>query len=115
MKHLSFAASTIVLSATLWAGPAGAAPMHPTAAPHGTAIVHVLCKYGTPHCVNPNPGPQVPTVNKTRLPESGWTDPDCRYYGNCNTGTPGSWGDPAAARAGSSAPYRGQPGMRTYR
>src|SRR5262245_31230609 len=39
-----------------------------------------LCKYGTPHCINKNPGPALPTVNNTRLPDSNWVDPDCKFY-----------------------------------
>lgn len=42
-----------------------------------------LCKYGTPHCVNPNPGPKLPSVGGAQIPDSGWVDPDCKYYGNC--------------------------------
>jgi hypothetical protein len=42
------------------------------------------CKYGGPHCVNPRPGPKVPTPSKIRIPDSNWTDPDCKYYGNCH-------------------------------
>jgi hypothetical protein len=45
-----------------------------------------LCKYGTPHCVNPYVGAgelKRPTV---KVPEdNGWVDPDCKYYGNCNS------------------------------
>jgi hypothetical protein len=41
-----------------------------------------LCKYGTPHCVNPH-RVTLPTVNTTKFPDSGWVDPDCKYYGNC--------------------------------
>jgi hypothetical protein len=118
MKHVSFAASALLLASIFTMGtavPASASPMHPVAAAHGTGIVNVLCRYGSPNCVNPNPGPKAPSVNNTRLPDSGWTDPDCKHYGNCNTGAPGSWGDPAAARAGSSVPYGVQPGMRMYR
>ena len=118
MKQVSFAAAALLLASVVTTGtavPASASPMHPAAAAHGTSIMNVLCRYGSPNCVNPNPGPRAPTVNNTRLPDSGWTDPDCKYYGNCNTGTPGSWGDPAAARAGSSMPYAGQTGVRTYR
>jgi hypothetical protein len=43
-----------------------------------------LCKYGSPHCVNPNPGPKLPVVNTTQIPDSTWIDPDCAYYGNCH-------------------------------
>jgi hypothetical protein len=42
-----------------------------------------LCKYGTPHCVNPNPGPKLPKIGGAQLPDSGWEDPDCQYYHNC--------------------------------
>jgi len=45
-----------------------------------------LCKYGTPNCVNPNPGrPPLPTVGGVKIPDSNWVDPDCKYYGNCNS------------------------------
>lgn len=44
-------------------------------------IIEVLCKYGTPHCVNPDPGPKPPKVNTATLPDDGWVDPDCKYYG----------------------------------
>jgi hypothetical protein len=44
-----------------------------------------LCKYGSPHCVNPRPGPKLPTVGGAKIPGSGWVDPDCKYYGNCNS------------------------------
>jgi hypothetical protein len=57
-----------------------------------------LCKYGSPHCVNPNPGPHAPKPPGAAWPSSGWEDPDCQYYGSCGTGTPGNWGDPAARR-----------------
>jgi hypothetical protein len=53
-----------------------------------------LCKYGTPHCVNPNPGPKPPVVGGVQIPPSGWVDPDCKYYGNCYSAN-------SALRAGS--------------
>jgi hypothetical protein len=56
-----------------------------------------LCKYGTPHCVNPNPRPEPPKVGGAEIPPSGWEDPDCKYFGNCNPG-PDNWGDPAARK-----------------
>lgn len=43
-----------------------------------------LCKYGSPNCVNPNPGPKPPKVNDNRIPDSNWIDPDCKHYGNCH-------------------------------
>ena len=50
----------------------------------GAEPAMALCKYGTPHCVNPNPGPKAPTPKNIRIPDSNWTDPDCKYYGNCH-------------------------------
>ena len=44
-----------------------------------------LCKYGTPNCVDPNPGPEPPKVGGEQIPGSGWVDPDCKYYGNCDS------------------------------
>ncbi|MEA2907203.1 MAG: hypothetical protein QOI12_4590 [Alphaproteobacteria bacterium] len=41
-----------------------------------------LCKYGTPHCVDPHK-PKLPEVGGAKIPDSGWVDPDCKYYGNC--------------------------------
>jgi hypothetical protein len=51
----------------------------------GATPAMALCKYGTPHCVNPNPGPKLPSVGGVQLPPSDWHDPECGYYGNCNT------------------------------
>jgi hypothetical protein len=39
-----------------------------------------LCKYGTPHCINKHPVPTVATNNGVQIPDSGWVDPDCKYY-----------------------------------
>jgi hypothetical protein len=116
MKHLSLAASALIVGGTLLITgvPASAAPIHPTPAASRSAIVLVLCKYGTRNCVNPNPGPKPPKVGGAKMPDSGWEDPDCKYYGSCGTGTPGNWGDPAAARLGSSVLQR-QPVPPTYR
>ena len=115
IKHVSLAASALLLAGAIGTAiPAAAAPLRPVAAAPRSAIVHVLCKYGTPHCVNPNPGPKPPGVGGAQWPDSGWEDPDCKYYGNCGTATPGNWGDPTAARYGSSRPQPGQAGMRMY-
>jgi hypothetical protein len=51
----------------------------------GSEPAQALCKYGGPNCVNPNPGPKYPTVNNNKLPDSTWVDPDCKYYGNCQS------------------------------
>jgi hypothetical protein len=48
------------------------------------ASAFALCKYGTPHCVNPHPGLKTPKANNNQLPPDGWdNDPDCKYYKNC--------------------------------
>jgi hypothetical protein len=47
-----------------------------------------LCKYGTPHCVNPHPGPKLPKARTAGLPDQPPGNEDCVYYGNCNAGTP---------------------------
>ncbi len=98
--------SAIVIAALgLACDGASAFPVKPlVAAPDGT-IIRVDCKYGTSHCVNPSPGPTLPTVGGAGLPDNGWTDPDCKHYGNCDTGTPTSgnptgWGDPSLSRSG---------------
>jgi hypothetical protein len=48
----------------------------------GPAIA--LCKYGGPHCVNPNPNFDYQMPELIYLPEDSWIDPDCKYYGNCH-------------------------------
>ena len=122
MKYLSFAASAFLLtSSALTLGPAvsaSASPMSPIAAAPHHAIVPVLCRYGSPHCVNPHPGPKPPKVGGAKLPDSNWEDPDCKYYGSCGTGNPGNWGDPSHfVGHGSSMPQTGtsQPGFAVYR
>jgi hypothetical protein len=52
----------------------------------GAAPALALCKYGTPHCVNRYPGPKLPKIGGAKIPDSGWNDPDCKYYGNCKPG-----------------------------
>lgn len=45
-----------------------------------------LCKYGGPNCVTRHVGEPIVKVDKgIKIPESGWRDPDCKYYGNCAT------------------------------
>jgi hypothetical protein len=39
-----------------------------------------LCKYGTPNCINKHLAPTVATNNGVQIPDSGWVDPDCKYY-----------------------------------
>jgi hypothetical protein len=51
----------------------------------GAEPAMALCKYGNPNCVNPNPGPKAPGVEGVKIPDSGWVDPDCKYYGNCQS------------------------------
>ena|SRR5690348_10239609 len=113
MKHLSSAASALLLIAGAFVGSCDRAlafPIEASAAAPQNVVVKVLCKYGTKHCVNPNPGPKFPKVGGAQLPPNGWQDPDCKYYGNCNTGGPGDWGDPSAGRKGPSGTRPGHSG-----
>jgi hypothetical protein len=47
-----------------------------------------LCSYGSPHCVNPHPGPKIPKARSAGLPDQPPGNEDCVYYGNCNDGSP---------------------------
>lgn len=104
-RQLLFGASALLLAGGLLTGaarPAAALSIAPFAA-FPTGIIQILCSYGTPHCVNPSPGPNRPKVGGEKFPDSGWTDSDCKYYGNCDTGTsPQNWGDPTISRRGPS-------------
>jgi len=57
-----------------------------------TTPASALCRYGTPHCVNPNPGQPLPKVGGVQIPPSDWHDPECVLYGNCNTTSSASRG-----------------------
>ena len=59
-----------------------------------------ICKYGTPHCANPHPGPKLPEVNTNRLPDSPPGNEDCKYYGNCDDGTPEGTGPDGGQNGG---------------
>jgi hypothetical protein len=50
----------------------------------GVEPAMALCKYGTPHCADPH-RPTLPSVGGVQFPGSGWVDPDCNHYGNCNS------------------------------
>ncbi len=50
----------------------------------GVEPAMALCKYGTPHCVDPH-RPSLPSVGGAQIPGTGWVDPDCGYYGNCDS------------------------------
>lgn len=104
LRHFIVICSAAMLAATCNAAgmqQAAALPIPPFAAAAASPIVKVMCKYGTPHCVNPNPGPARPKIGGAKFPDNG--DPDCKYYGNCDTGTsPENWGDPSIARKGPS-------------
>src|SRR5262245_38801550 len=91
-------ALTAAVGLSLFGDEASAFPIDGSAATPQEAVIRVLCKYGTPHCANPNPGPKLPQVGGAQLPPDGWQDPDCKYYGNWNSGSPGAWGDPSISR-----------------
>jgi hypothetical protein len=117
MKQASFAVSAFLLIAGSFAGgcdSASAFPSHAFAAVPQSYVVMVLCKYGTPHCVNPNPRPEAPKIGGEQVPPNGWQDPDCKSYGNCNTGGPGSWGDPSVAGKGPLGTQPGRYGTTTH-
>jgi hypothetical protein len=50
----------------------------------GVEPAMALCKYGTPHCIDLH-RPSLPQVGGEKIPGSGWVDPDCQYYGNCDS------------------------------
>jgi hypothetical protein len=42
------------------------------------------CKYGGPHCIGKSiPGPSGP--GGAHIPGTGWQDPDCKAFGNCDS------------------------------
>lgn len=94
MKKLSRAPLFAALALIGAAGAFSGTSVHPAMA---------LCKYGTPHCVNPNPGPKPPSVGGAQLPDSGWEDPDCKYYNSCGFADP-----PRTAPSGAGMPFTGQ-------
>jgi hypothetical protein len=50
----------------------------------GSQPANAECKYGGPHCITKAQfGP--PGVNTNKLPGTGWQDPDCAQFGNCNS------------------------------
>jgi len=61
------------------------------------------CKYGTKHCVNPNPGYQPPKLGGAKMPEPGDTS-ECKYFPNsCGSG-PSYWATPRRTeRSGGKA------------
>ena len=114
-KPLAFVVSGMLMITGGFVGgsvrPAAALPVGSFARAFPGAIVKVACKYGTSHCVNPYPGPSRPKVGGAKFPDNGWTGSDCKYYGNCNTGTsPQNWGDPTISRRGPTG-TRGHSGV----
>lgn len=59
-----------------------------------------ICKYGSPHCVNPNPGPKLPVVNTTRLPDGPPGNEDCKYFNSCDDGSPEGTGPDGGPNGG---------------
>ena len=56
----------------------------------GSEPAAALCKgVGAGQCTERNPMDKWKVkINETRLPESNWVDPDCKYYGNCQSPFP---------------------------
>ena len=44
-----------------------------------------MCKYGSGQCINPHPNFDYVVSDDITIPDDNWVDPDCGYYGNCNT------------------------------
>ena len=113
MKYLSFAASALLLIAGAFASAsveqASALPIHSSAVAPNGSVVQIRCKIGQGKCLGNLRNPNPPKINGNPIPPSGWEDPDCKAYGNCNPG-PNNWGDPAA-RKGPSGTQPGHPGM----
>jgi hypothetical protein len=76
---MSTLASRILSRAVLVAGLAvvGASPFL------AAESAFALCKQGGPHCAPNwnNPGHRF--YQGDQGPSNGWSDPDCKYYGNC--------------------------------
>lgn len=77
-----------------------------------------LCRYGSPHCVNPHWNPAVLEERKSpSIDDAGGNgqDPDCAYYGNClpDNVDDGCWYVDGACRPNAQAPsVRLQPSPR---
>ena len=59
-----------------------------------------MCRYGTPHCVNPNPGPKVPKANTALLPDQPPGNEDCKYFNDCDNGSPEGTGPDGGPNGG---------------
>lgn len=51
----------------------------------GVDPAFALCKYGSPHCVDPHKVPKSVQTGGTKIPDSNWQDQDCKHYNNCQT------------------------------
>jgi hypothetical protein len=50
----------------------------------GAQPANAECKYGGAHCITKAQfGP--PGVSNNKLPGTGWRDPDCAQFGNCDS------------------------------
>jgi hypothetical protein len=56
-----------------------------TLATVGADSAMAMCKYGSGDCIDPHPNFDFTIADDVYLPEDNWVDPDCEYYGNCNT------------------------------
>jgi hypothetical protein len=59
-----------------------------------------LCKYGTPHCINVHPGQRVAAPSFNTLPDGPPGNEDCKYYGNCDDGSPEGTGPDGGPNGG---------------
>lgn len=61
----------------------------------GSEPAQALCKgVGAGKCTERNPMDKWKIkINETRIPDSNWVDPDCKYYGNCKSPFPPAFPD----------------------
>ena len=58
------------------------------------------CKYGSGRCINPHPGPKLPTINTNHLPDGPPGNEDCKYFGSCDDGSPEGTGPDGGPNGG---------------
>ena len=74
----------------------------------GSEPAAALCKgVGAGRCIERDPMDKWKVkVNDTRLPDSNWVDPDCKYYGNCQSPFPPAF----PTRTATDKPMQPPPG-----
>ena len=72
----------------------------------GSEPAEALCKgVGAGKCTERDPMAKWKVkINETRIPESNWVDPDCKYYGNCQSPFPPDFPQKSEAPTSSGSP-----------